>query len=271
MLSRSTISQPVRCIAPNPAPLAPHQRPAAAPTPQRAFVRPLAPLCPTLAALRLPVVHATGSQGESDSSFSRDLFMQTMAGHQAINKHAAVAGLRAPETSGPIYARMLVDKLAFHTTLEELLQAHRHEALLSLFDTPVLRRQTRLRQDLRALRSKLPSLHSTSITPSEAARSYVRHLQAMAIYDPRALAAHAWLHYLGDMHGGQLMSGVLGERYGHDTVRSFDFDVPVTELRELYGRALDIPMSHYEQRLLRQEAPEVYAASLRMYDAWVQP
>ncbi len=231
------------------------------------------PPLPGLAGLRRPTPCWAQATGEHrHESFSHGLFMDTIDYHKRINVHPAVEGLRGDKVaSARIYWRMLVDKLAFHTALESLLDRHKSEALLEPFRAPVLARSARLRQDLRALASKSHVHMPKPAWASQAARDYIEALDFAARRDPRALAAHAWLHYLGDMHGGQMMQDRLAQRHGEDTVSCFGFTAPVEDLRKLYGRALDMPLSAYEQRLLREQAVEVYEHSLRMHDLWLNP
>ena len=228
---------------------------------------------PLLAALRGPLpCRARPQGGDKHESFSHDLFMETIDYHKRINVHPAIEALRGDKVvSARIYWRMLVDKLVFHTALEKLLAKHHDEPLLEPFRAPVLARSQRLRNDLRALAQK-PHVHMPKPAPAScAAHDYIEALDLAARRDPRALAAHAWLHYLGDMHGGQLMQGRLAERHGEDTVSCFAFAEAVDALRKTYGRALDVPLTPYEQRLLREEAVSVHEHSLRMHDRWMNP
>ena len=231
------------------------------------------PRVPLLGGLRRPQPCRAQPSGERRSeSFSHHLFMDTIDYHKRINVHPAMEALRGTKVeSARIYWRMLVDKLAFHEALETLLAKHKHEALLDPFRAPVLARSKRLRADLHALSQKSHAHVPRPAPASQAAHDYIEALNIAARRDARALAAHAWLHYLGDMHGGQLMQGRLAERHGEDTVSCFAFTESVEDLRKVYGRALDVPLTLYEERLLRDHAVEVYEHSLKMHDLWVNP
>jgi len=51
-------------------------------------------------------------------------------------------------------------------------------------------------------------------TLQPAALGYVQRLQQLAADDPPLLVAHAYVRYLGDLSGGQLLSRIVAGAYG---------------------------------------------------------
>ncbi|RZL35448.1 MAG: biliverdin-producing heme oxygenase [Rubrivivax sp.] len=76
---------------------------------------------------------------------------------------------------------------------------------------PELRRLPGLERDLDALHP--PGWRSDApLTP--AGDAYVRRLTALASDDPALLMAHAYLRYLGDLHGGQMLARLVRQQLG---------------------------------------------------------
>lgn len=128
--------------------------------------------------------------------------------------HAEVerSGLMRQLLRGPLrqadYVALLRNLHALYSALEQALAQHAAHPRLAPLALPALARCAPLAQDLHHLHgADWPAL---PLVP--AARQYAQHLQALAGQQPLALAAHAYVRYLGDLHGGQVLRRVVAER-----------------------------------------------------------
>jgi heme oxygenase len=100
---------------------------------------------------------------------------------------------------------------AIYSALEAGLDRHPTHPLLQPVRLAGVARRNALATDLAALhgvhwRTELPLVR-------EAAR-YARRVERLARWQPALLAAHAYVRYLGDLHGGQVLRGLVARRFG---------------------------------------------------------
>jgi heme oxygenase (biliverdin-producing, ferredoxin) len=154
-----------------------------------------------------------------------DLPERLRLGTRDLHAQAERAGLMAELLAGRIrphdYLRLLRNLHALYAALEAALPASADASLLPL---PALRREAALAADLAALHG--PRWHD-ELPLHEAMQAYVQRLQAQARLQPRLLMAHAYLRYLGDLHGGQLLQRQVVRALGAPAGLSFyDFGPP---------------------------------------------
>ena len=156
-----------------------------------------------------------------------------------LHREAERAGIMRELLRGRIsrggYCALLRNLHALYVTLEAHLKRHAADPAIALIPLPVLARGA-------ALVSDLESLHGArwerEIPLQPAIVRYVERLDDVARSDPRALLAHAYVRYLGDLSGGQIVCRVIA---------------PALALTEDSGQAF----------YRFSEAPEVLAARLR--------
>jgi heme oxygenase len=143
--------------------------------------------------------------------------------HRAAERSGAMAALLAGELERPGYVIMLRNLQAIYGAMEAGLE--RHAALFDL-PLPLLSRRASLALDLAALGAP----PDTALAPATAC--YVQHLRyigAPAAQDARLLLAHAYVRYLGDLHGGQLLKQCIKRSLDLDGTigtRFYDFGPP---------------------------------------------
>ena len=174
-----------------------------------------------------------------------------------------MAELVAGRIDLPAYKQLLRNLHALYAALEEALSADAVGLPL-----PTLRREAALAADLAALHGprwndELP-LH-------EATKAYVQRLQAQALAQPRLLVAHAYLRYLGDLHGGQLLRRQVARALGGEPVLAFyDFGSPeqVLALRAQVREALArLPLEdEAEAALIVDEARWGFVQHQRLFE-----
>lgn len=106
------------------------------------------------------------------------------------------------------YCRLLRNLHAIYAALEAGLSQHASDLALAVLHCEPLFRSDALREDLNFL-------HGTdwadAIPLTEAATQYAGHLECVAERAPFLLGAHAYVRYLGDLSGGQMLNRIVAK------------------------------------------------------------
>jgi heme oxygenase len=113
--------------------------------------------------------------------------------------------LRGHVTRGG-YCALLRNLHALYVALEANLTRHAADPAIALLSLPVLARSTALASDLESLYGARWE-REFPLTPAMV--RYVERLDEVARVDPRTLLAHAYVRYLGDLSGGQILRRVI--------------------------------------------------------------
>lgn len=108
------------------------------------------------------------------------------------------------------YAALLRNLYAIYEVLEPALARHAAHPALAPLNLPVLARLTSLRDDLARIAD--PSDATCDLRP--AAVRYVARLRELDAAHPELLLAHAYVRYLGDLSGGQLLRDIVARSPG---------------------------------------------------------
>jgi len=196
--------------------------------------------------------------GPADTPLPPDLPARLRAATRTLHAEAERSGLMAALLRGQVgraaYCALLRNLHAIYAVLEPANDA-------ALVD-PALHRADALAQDLAHLHG--PRWRE-QLALAAATQAYVERLQALVQGRSRALAAHAYVRYLGDLHGGQVLSRLLRERFalGPEGTRFYEFGDAERVLawrhtiREALGAA----------RLDQRRCDEVVAEALWAFDA----
>lgn len=137
---------------------------------------------------------------------SAALHDRTKALHTEAERSGVMAALLRGQASRAAYLRLLVSLHAIYEALERGLETQSTHPVLAPMHEPAFARLAALEQDLRsvlgddwAARTEVPAL----------ARDYASHLDELARERPVLLLAHAWLRYLGDLNGGQVLARLM--------------------------------------------------------------
>jgi heme oxygenase len=130
--------------------------------------------------------------------------------HVDAEKSAFMSVLMRGRMDRAAYAALLRNLLAIYEALEPALARHATHAALAPLDLAGLARSSSLRDDLATLAGAgdLP----TELRP--AAVGYAARLRELDAGRPELLLAHAYVRYLGDLSGGQLLSGIVARSPG---------------------------------------------------------
>jgi len=108
------------------------------------------------------------------------------------------------------------------------------------------------------------------VKPSPETKAYVARIREVAENKPLMLIAHQYTRYLGDLFGGQMMSGMavrsLGLQ-GQDGVSFYHFsDIPSVKdfIENWYGAVNQLPLTDNEKQEIVDEANLVFAHNIRI-------
>lgn len=116
------------------------------------------------------------------------------------------------------YLALLVNLRAIYEALEIQLDANRDNPALAGVDWNSVRRTPALESDIEHFRDR-----TSHLTTEQSASRYVLQLRKLGAEAPGALLVHAYLRYLGDMYGGQIMRRTLAKAFPDASANSFSF------------------------------------------------
>jgi heme oxygenase len=152
--------------------------------------------------------HDEGMQYASAPGLAARLKAETRSLHTLAERSGVMADLLHGRLSLAAYCALLRNLQAIYAALEAGLDGHPADRRLW---RPELRRLPALEQDLHDLHAG-DWRADTPLTP--ATRAYVARLGTLSNRAPGLLFAHAYLRYLGDLHGGQVLARLIQRQYG---------------------------------------------------------
>lgn len=164
---------------------------------------------------------------------------RTAAAHRRVEGTPFVRALIAGRLDRAAYGLMLRSLHEIYAALEAgLAERAAHPALAPLRAAAFFRRD--------ALAGDLAFLHGeawpTQLHAQPESLAYAQHLHGLARERPELLAAHAYVRYLGDLSGGQILRRVVARSLdlpdGPGT-RFYAFDEPADALAQRLRAALD--------------------------------
>jgi heme oxygenase len=147
--------------------------------------------------------------------------------------------LLAGELGPDAYCVLLRNLHEIYAALEAALDRHAAHPLLAPVALPGLRRRAALGADLQALHGER---WATELGIATATARYVERLSEAEARRPELLVAHAYVRYLGDLSGGQILRRVVSEslRLGNGGGTAFyDFGGNAAALAGRFRAGLD--------------------------------
>ncbi|HSC65935.1 MAG TPA: biliverdin-producing heme oxygenase [Caldimonas sp.] len=137
------------------------------------------------------------------SGLAARLRSETSDLHAAAERSPFMAELLAGRLDRDAYAALLANLLVIYEALEPALARHASHPAIALLDCAALARTPALRADLASLGTR-----ATAPTQASAAR-YAGRIEELGATRPEPLVAHAYVRYLGDLSGGQMLRRVV--------------------------------------------------------------
>lgn len=182
--------------------------------------------------------------------------------HAAAERSPLMRALIAGRLARADYVALLRNLHLLYDALEAGLAAAAAHPVVATLDAAPLARRAALAQDLDTL---APGWRAQPCAP--AATAYAERLRAAP---PPVLAAHAYVRYLGDLHGGQLLARQVARALGTDAALAFyDFgpESRVLALRAQLRSALGrLPLGAHEADTLVAEACWGFEQHRRLFD-----
>ena len=151
------------------------------------------------------------------------LRLDTRELHTQAERSGVMRPLLRGELDRTTYCRLLRDLHAIYAELESALATHAQHPVLGAIHDPCLARADALALDLETLYRADWVLQ---LAPTPEAMEYVRHLATLEATEPVLLLAHAYVRYLGDLSGGQILRDIVRRSMrlsGEDGTRFYAF------------------------------------------------
>ena len=159
-------------------------------------------------------------------SFSERLRDHTRDLHRAAERSPFMARLLAGRLDRAGYIAFLAQMQVMYAALETELDRGAHHPALAALRLPGLFRSSALAADLAVLRRE----HGPQPGVEPVAAAYAQRLHDLGRSHPERLLAHAYVRYLGDLSGGQMLRRVVARNPalgGGQGVAFYDFGDPL--------------------------------------------
>ena len=167
------------------------------------------------------------------------------------------------------YARLLRSLHSVYAALEDELARHAAHPALAPLPVAGLARTARLEADLVVHHG---ADWAQALAPAPAAAAYAAHLHDLGARDPALLAAHAYVRYLGDLSGGQLLPARIAAAAGVSVADGFTFYAfpAITDpgaFKRDFRRALDaLPLDAAAAAAVVAEARDAFARHAQLFE-----
>jgi heme oxygenase len=147
---------------------------------------------------------AAHPQASADATdLAQQLKLATGPLHRQVERSGLMRRILAGDFGHADYVALLHDLAALYGALEAALARHASHPWLALVIDRALFRSEALRRDLQALAP------AARVALSPATAAYVTRLRWIDQHDPGRLLAHAYVRYLGDLSGGQVVQRIV--------------------------------------------------------------
>ena len=169
----------------------------------------------------------------------------------------------------PEYVALLGDLHAVYHALERRIATHAASPLLAPFQFAPLARAAAIRADLEVLAATASPMLVVPLA-STAAQEYVHAVESA---DPPGLVAHAYVRYLGDLSGGQVLHKIVARALalpGESGLSFYAFPGvgDASAFKDRYRVALDaLPLTDDECDRVVAEAVRAFGLNISLFEA----
>merc|ERR1712117_84404 len=166
--------------------------------------------------------------------------------------------------------RNLVKNFYFvYSAMEEEIQRHRENPIISKIYFPELNRKQSLEQDLKFYYG---NGWREQVAPSPAGKAYVQRIRDISKLEPELLVAHSYTRYLGDLSGGQILKKIaqrgMNLTDGEGTA-FYEFPEILDDkaFKNNYRQAMnDIPIDQATADRIVDEANATFGMNMKMFN-----
>lgn len=188
----------------------------------------------------------------------------------------------------PAYAALIASLEVIYEALERQLDANAAHPAIAPLRMQGLARHASLRADLQSLAAEdagtlaapgdTPNATTAAAppTPPAEAHAYAAHLDRLGADEPALLIAHAWLRYLGDLNGGQIVGRIVRESLGLSATATTFYDFP--ELPDPHAAAVawrsalnELPLDAETESRILDEACAGFHRHIALFVALLPP
>lgn len=216
----------------------------------------------------LPAAAISTQQPESsEPTLAQCLRSETRTLHTLAERSGVMRSLLRGDLQRAPYCRLLRNLLVIYSALEAALEQHSHHRLIAPFYDPRLFRCASLSADLDALHGPGWSM---SLETVGAATEYSNRIEQCAESAPDLLIAHAYVRYLGDLSGGQILAAIVRKSMHLDDdsgSRFYDFGADgAGPLARRFRAALDaMPATDEAAARIIAEAQWAFTMHVRLF------
>jgi heme oxygenase (biliverdin-producing, ferredoxin) len=204
----------------------------------------------------------------SGSRLSTRLREETQTLHRAAEQSGVMHELLTGRLDARVYSLLLRNLHAIYEPLEGALDRHAASALVAPVRIRALFRATALREDLEYLYGNA----WTSLAIAGATSAYVARLEEISRDQPALLSAHAYVRYMGDLSGGQLLRDIVRRAFALDEKAGTAFyrfpeGVDAQVMKEQFRAAIDdLPVDAAGARAIIDEARSAFERHSRLFE-----
>jgi heme oxygenase len=191
---------------------------------------------------------------------------ETRALHTSAERSVFMGALLRGQLERAAYGALLRNLHAIYAVLEPALERHAGDPAIAPVYLPSLWRTRSLEHDLLALHGPR---WADELALQPAAAAYVARLRELDGSQPELLLAHAYVRYLGDLSGGQMLSGIVARSFHHDAVAFYEFGdaLATKELTQAFRAGLAaVPVDEAQTDALVREARLSFGLHQRLFD-----
>lgn len=202
-------------------------------------------------------------------SLTERLKTETRALHTAAERSSFMGVLLRGRMERPAYCALLRNLHAIYAALEPAIARHASHPLIAPVHAPALFRTVALASDLEVLHGVE---WADELVLQPAAVAYVARLCEVDAMQPGLLLAHAYVRYLGDLSGGQMLRRIVAQSAvlaGERGVAFYDFgDATATrELTHAFRAGLaSVSPDEAQTGALLDEAKLAFGLHQRLFD-----
>lgn len=198
----------------------------------------------------------------------------TRALHTEVERAGVMRSLLRGQLERAGYCRLLRNLHAIYSALEAGLAQHASDPGLVILRCQPLFRSDALREDLNFLHG---ADWADAIPLTAAATQYAEHLRGLAARAPLLLGAHAYVRYLGDLSGGQMLTRIVAKSLGlqlNQGVSFYDFGntEEVAKLAKAFRTGLDLMVDSETNALaVVEEACAAFERHTTLFEELAEP